>query len=250
MFVLCISVCTTTANATEVWSDDFNDGNYIGWTICNNMDLYNGSYGFANSNWSATNNYLQLDQEDLGIITHPSSVAYGTWSFDFKTPETQLGMGTLLKIYFISNDHVLTTDDWDDPERTDIYIEFGVFTHEEPHNYTLILGKHYGGNETTIDTGKVPAASWLHFDVTRNTTGWISVYHNRSLDPIMEGEDTEIDTSEIFWLWFEERQMIDNIVIDNEVLNFASALPWELIAIGGGVAVVMIVFVIVIFRRR
>ena len=33
MFVLCISICTTTVNADLVWEDNFDDGNLDGWTI-------------------------------------------------------------------------------------------------------------------------------------------------------------------------------------------------------------------------
>jgi hypothetical protein len=243
--------CPLACEGAVVWSDDFNDGNYDGWTICENMDLYNGSYGFANSNWSAANNYLQVDHEDHGIITHPSSIAYGTWSFDFKANETQVGLGSSVEIVLISSDHVLWTDDWGDPERTVIWIRFDVLTHEEPHNFTLRLSKMYGGNYTLIDSVfHVPVAGWLHFDVTRNTTGWFSVYLNDSPIPIMEGEDTDIDTSQLFWLWIEEWHMIDNIVVDDEVLPPQTPIDWVLIGIIGASAVVIIVVLVIILKRR
>ncbi len=250
MFLLCwMGYSPIACRGTVVWSDDFNDGNYDGWTISNNTALWNGSYGFANSNWSATNNYLQLDHEETGLITHPSSVAYGTWSFDFKTPETQLGMGTWANIRFISSDHVLWTDDWDDPEHNSILLRFDVWTHEEPYNYTIVLYKHNGDNYTIIDSGKVPAAGWQHFDVTRNTTGWISVYHNGSPIPIMEGEATEITTSELFWVWSEDEQMIDNVVVSDTV-DFPPTIDWLTIAIIGASAVVIVAVMVIILKRR
>ncbi|MHA1958364.1 MAG: hypothetical protein ACW968_15735, partial [Candidatus Thorarchaeota archaeon] len=78
VLLLSLIITPLSCRADIVWSDDFNDGNYDGWTICENPGL-----NYNSSNWSAANNYLQLDQEDWGTITHPSNIAYGTWSFDF-----------------------------------------------------------------------------------------------------------------------------------------------------------------------
>jgi predicted amidohydrolase YtcJ len=46
--------CPLACRSAVIWSDDFNDGNYDGWTIYENS-----------SNWSAANYYLQLDQDGL-----------------------------------------------------------------------------------------------------------------------------------------------------------------------------------------
>jgi hypothetical protein len=256
MAVLCISVCTTTTNATVVWSDDFNDGNYDGWTICNNTILENGGYGLANSNWSAVDNCLQVNHEDYGIITHPSDVAYGKWSFDFRANESQVYEGQSALIEFIANNEILSTDNWNDP--VSYYIRYMVFAGpEEDKNFTLQLRKWYDGVATTIDTYQTPVVTgWHHFDVTRNTTGWFSVYLNGS--PVLEGEDTDITTSELFWLWFEKGQMIDNIVVDDD-WNFTTTTTLDgtdgdttfmLIIAGVGVAVVVIVLAIIFLRRR
>ncbi|MFX1510917.1 MAG: hypothetical protein ACFFBR_11530, partial [Promethearchaeota archaeon] len=91
----------------------------------------------------------------------------------------------------------------------------------------------------------VPAAGWHHIDVTRTTAGLFSVYHNDAL--IIQGVDTDINTSEILWLWFDTWTMIDNIVVDDAVFT---TLPWVPIVIGISVAVVVIVVVIVFLRRR
>jgi len=252
MFVLCISVCTATANATVIWSDDFNVGNYDEWRICDNeaLELLYPDYGFNGSQWSATNGYLQLDQEGYGRITYPSTVAYGTWSFDFKANETLLRLGFRSEVVFISNSASLTSDDFVS-DAIGCALCFDVLSYEEPYNFFLTLGKRYFENKTTLDDyGPVSSAGWHHFDVTRNTTGWISVYYNDSPTPILEGENTDLDTSELFSLWFKDRAMIDNIVVNNEVIPPQPPLPWTLIFIGGGVAVAVIVLAIVFLRRR
>ncbi|MHA2081717.1 MAG: hypothetical protein ACW99H_11290 [Candidatus Thorarchaeota archaeon] len=251
IFLLCwMGYSPIACRSTVVWSDDFNDGNYDGWTICANELLYGGDYGFNGSQWSAANNYLQLDHEELGIITHPSDVAYGTWSFDFNANESHIGSAAGINI--ISTDEVLwtDTDGWDDPERTGIWIFFEVYVEKDLWS----LRKLYDGEVTTIDYEVLEhVVGWHHIDVTRNTTGWFSVYHNGSPIPIMEGQDTDITTSELFWLWFEDWQMIDNIVVDDEVLEIGGTgdqIDWLLIGIIGASAVVIIVVLAIVLRRR
>jgi len=54
-------------SADEVWSDDFQDGDYDNWTI-------------QKGTWTAEDNYLKTT--DKGGIYHPSTTTVGTWSFD------------------------------------------------------------------------------------------------------------------------------------------------------------------------
>ncbi|MHA2350713.1 MAG: hypothetical protein ACXADL_13910, partial [Candidatus Thorarchaeota archaeon] len=99
LFLLCwMGYSPLASRSAEVWSDDFDDGNYDGWTICENPDLF-----IADSNWSAADYCLEIVQEDWGIISYPSSVAYGTWSFDFKANESQVTSGAQAEIVFISS---------------------------------------------------------------------------------------------------------------------------------------------------
>ncbi|MFW9927709.1 MAG: hypothetical protein ACFFDM_13240 [Candidatus Thorarchaeota archaeon] len=65
--------------ATAVWSDNFDDGNYAGWTI-------------TEGTWSVVSGILE--SEDLGFsyglqrIWHASSQIEGTWSFDHWSIDT------------------------------------------------------------------------------------------------------------------------------------------------------------------
>jgi hypothetical protein len=242
MFVLCISVCITTTNATVIWEDNFDDGDYDGWTICS------PSWGNPPSNWSAANYNLQLEQEEEGTISHPSNVAYGTWSFDFKANGTQVTFGRGVSIALISNDinngtEVAYAVDWS-------CLGFKALGKSGGVEFSLSLIKWHGGLRTTIDTSDdtLPVADWHHIDVTRNTAGWFSVYHNGSPTPIMEGEDTELDTSELFVVSLADWLLIDNVVVSDEIPT--PSLSWVLIVIGGGVAVVVIMVAIALLRRR
>ncbi len=225
--------------ADVVWSDDFNDGNYDEWIICENPVYSSGS------NWSAASYYLQLDQEDQGIISYNSSVAYGTWSFDFKADDAQVEFGTFAEIVFIcSNLDGGTFDDiWG------YWIHIQAVSAGEGYSFALSLRKAYLGEYPVIVSAEdlVPIAGWHHIDVTRTTAGLFSVYHNGSL--VMQGEDNEIVTSELFSLWFEQGQICDNIVVDNEITVTESPPIWIYIMIVAS-AVVIVAVVGIILKRR
>ena len=244
MVVLCLSICITTSDATVIWSDDFNDGNYDGWNICEDADLAAQlpNAGFNGSTWTATDHFLELVQspDPWGVISHPSSAAYGNWSFDFKDNDIQSRSGDTALVVFISNDLY----DWGSFSLDAKYywIDFDVVTTE---NFTISLKMRSGSSLTTIDTTEVPAAGWHNIDVIRNIEDGFSVYHNDTL--ILQGQDSEIETSDQFWLWFQEGQMINNLVVDTLI---PPPIPWMLIAIGSGVAVAVIVIAIVLLKRR
>jgi hypothetical protein len=245
------------SRSTEVWSDDFNDGNYDGWTICENTDLL-----ILDSNWSAADYCLRIDQEDRGVISCPSSIAYGTWSFDFKANESQIESDAQAEIVFISSN-------LDGDELSDWYgywVHFSFNIAGEDYTFSLSLRRgDWSGDVTTVcwNSTRVPVAGWHQIDVTRNTTGSFNVFHNGSL--IMQGEDTEYDSSELFAILFEQGQMIDNIVVDNEITvttptttattpptattTATTPPPFDWLPIGIGVSAVVIILVIFLKRR-
>ena len=243
MFALCISLCPTTANATVVWSDDFNDGTYAPeWTVCDNLTssgFHNGDYGWNGSTWTATNNYLERPTEDFtewGIISHPSDIAYGTWSFDVNASGT---------IFLISNSFYDMDDLYEDGNSYFLFFELDTYEEE----FTIYLAKRFDDARTILDSqSQIPIADWHHIDVTRNMTGCFIVYLDGS--QIMQVVDTDIDTSEMFWLWFYLGDMIDNIVVDDEVMRRDGDVTCIIIIVGVGIAVVVIALVVVFAKRR
>jgi len=245
-------------SADVVWEDNFNDGNYDGWTICENPNVVSGS------NWSVANNYLQLDQTtwsdfweiNWGLISHPSTVAYGTWSFDFKANESLVvseedttvpeNIVQSFSIVFISND----IDNLDDINDWKCYwIHFKA----EPggNSFVIYLRKNL---MTVIGRAGalVPVAGWHHINVTRTTDGVFSVYRNGAL--VIQAWDTEIDTSELFVCCAQNGAMFDHIVVDDEILIpspfYIPPMTMILLAGGGIAAIVVIVLVVWKVRRR
>jgi len=214
---------------TVVWSDDFNDGNYNGWTINENPALGTGS------NWSAANHYLEFNQSGYGVISHPSSVVYGTWSFDVKPHES-----SFTEVPFISNNvsELADINDW-----VGYWINFAA----SADNIILSLRKNSGGVMAIVDSydTPIPISGWHHIEVTRTTAGLFSVSRNGSL--IMQGVDTEIDTSVMFAVYAENSQAIDNIVVDDQ---FPISIDWVLIIEIAVLAVAIVVVLVIILKRR
>jgi hypothetical protein len=227
-----------TCSGTVVWSDNFDDGNYDGWTM--------GSLSWGNppSNWSAANNYLQIEQEAWGSISHPSNVAYGTWSFDFRANGTYLSYDEGVSIAFVSNDvhnttEVPTGNDWS-------CYGLKAYGTNEGTGFTICLLRWHDGVRYNIGYNGTPLslANWHHIDVSRTTDGLFKVYHNGSL--VIQGEDTELTTSELFVVSLVDWLMIDNVVVDDTP---PATIDWVLIGVGISTVVIIAVVVIILKRR-
>ncbi len=251
LVLLCwMTCCPQPCRSAVIWTDDFNDGTYEPeWTIVNNTNVYSGTFGWSGSNWSATNNYLQMlpSKHTWGIISRPSAVASGTWSFDIQFNLTEFDPTTLIVGFnFMSNDvNVLNNE----LEIDSFRLTCGSSISGDA--ITFRLYKHTGTTQTPIaSSSPVPVPGWHHIDVTRTPEGIFTVYHNRNPTPIIQVEDTDTTTPETCWLWFQTWQMIDNIVVDDEVLILQDPTGILLVIGGVVVAVIVIVVVIVFLRRR
>ena len=267
LFLLCwMGYSPIACRGAVVWSDDFNDGTYEPeWTVCENSAINSGS------NWSAANNHLQLDQDtwssffqtDWGVISRPSTVAYGNWSFDFKANESLVETGFFASIEFISN-NITNLDDIND--WTCYWVFFDAITTTEGMEFEIKLRKNLMTIMDAFET-TVPVAGWHNIDVTRSLGDWFSVYHNGSLIIQVQDTSTSIDTSEMFVFSGQKGIMIDNIVVDNEVppdpptptptptpTTPTTPTPefpdWVLFVIIGASAVVIIIVLVVILKRR
>jgi hypothetical protein len=262
MFLLCwMGYSPLASRSTIVWSDDFSDAIYNEWTIVD-RPMVNPL-----SNWTAADNCLQIDQDDSGTITHPSSVAYGTWSFDFKVNENEVRSGTGAAIAFISNDIHNMTSVVEPADWQCYWLRIRSYVKSEGgYGLSFQLRKWYDDFDATINASEthLSVTDWNHLAVTRNTTGFFSVYYNGT--EVMQGEGTEITTSELFVVSLNSWCMIDNVVVRDDVLPPPppttttttpppttpppAGIPLELLALGIGVPVVIIVIVVGMKMRR
>ena len=243
IILLCASWFTTfPCEAATVWSDDFDDGDYEGWTV-------------TIGSFSAEENTLEAGTGDLNFVYHPSSVATGTWSFDISSE-------TFALVYFMCSDGAI---DQVNP------ISIDRIAHPDPACFLTInwvtdsvgLYRSIRDGDRSDDVrlaaydSKTGFSGWQHIDVTRNSDGRICVYHEGDL--IIDTVDrsiTSITTSQFFAFWSSEEAAIDNIVVSNTV----DILPppptpfylqtWFLAAVGAVVFVAAFVIIAVMMRRK
>jgi hypothetical protein len=214
-----------------VWSDNFNDGNHVGWTV------YNGEFNCAGSRcegWGAG---------DFNDASHPSTVAVGTWSFD---------VDGLPMIHFMASD-LDPTSDWPDNSY--------AFTFD-PVDGCWRLIRMTGGAFYPL------RRSYEHIDgssvsvvITRNATDFIHIWINDDL--CMTDQDTTHSSSEYFYIRLQQGTWIDNIVVsdtvdrrpeydDSDNDNGIIGIDPVLLAAALGVVAVVIIIVVafVVIRRR
>ncbi|MFW9849652.1 MAG: hypothetical protein ACFFF4_10935 [Candidatus Thorarchaeota archaeon] len=226
-----------TSSAVEVWSDNFEDGNYDGWTP-NSYYTYNC--------WSCANNCLCLNQDDTGAVHHPSTQAVGTWQFDVYS-----GDG-IASVYFISNQH--GSLNW-----TGYTLQLNRIMHAEGDQLSLTLSKKgyiydlserldiwFIGEELGYYRIEQSPGAWQHLRVTRSAVGHFKVYLNDTF--VFDATDTEYETSEYFTFVASGHLAIDNIVVDNEVPVETDYTP--IIVSGSVLAIVCVVVILAYLRKR
>jgi len=259
--------------ATVEWSDDFNDGDYVGWTVTagNWMVVSNGFY-LASTYVSEAYNYDR--------IWHPSTQVVGTWSFNVSVVNNELAF---VNILFMANG----TDTYNpDPGEQYIcdYAGYGVrlnygdvylFKQDGYHEDTTLLAAGYDVYDRDKEIGN---SGWVHVDVTRNSTGAIYVYVNAAdynAEPDIIHVDTDYNYSERFVMnsYFYTGICFDEIVVDDEILFPRTTTPETtsetpttpttdggttppppmdptLLIAGAGVVGVVVIVAVVFLRRR
>ena len=250
MLILCISVCTNTSNAAEVWSDNFDDENLDGWTI---FAYTNGTSLVTKAgNFSAAGGVMTVLDDDINVARYNSTTNVGTWSFDMYVPDD--GEGSI-DVMFMSNgtrpfpaysSMTVAVEAWLDMDRFDLWE----------------LRGNLQGNLFAQYTPPGGLEGWHHFDVSRTSGGRFLLYLNGTLISDTVNNDVTSSTYLEVVCWNASGAAIDNIVVDDEPLlpptttpsttptPTAIPLPWDLIAIVSGVAVVVIVLAIVCLKRR
>jgi len=223
---------TLQSNA-RYWSDDFSDKDFNGWTITG----YNFEPFFVDmmtpplpikGNYTAEDGILlslgPRVANHASVASHPSTTAYGTWSFDlYITDETE----EHFYVYFI-------TDDWGDyPVHINSYdiaivLEPGQAWSqalEEDAQGGFVLIKRNGA---AIEGGWQPLGSYsvyedlsgvYQIDITRDYLGNFKVYIDGELG--IEARDNEHKTSTWFRFTGEPGPAIDNIVVKDSIDRLA-----------------------------
>jgi hypothetical protein len=207
--------------ATIVWSDNFSDGTYNGWTV-------------LNGTFFVEDGLLKTGPGNLDVITYPSyGPSTGTWSFDLWATGWTV-------VYLVGN------------SQQDLII---LFTEQ---NYYVQSINAVTGTYSSSEEFPGKASAWQHLNITRDQDGRICVYDNGTL--VVDHVDaTFVPSSEFFDLSCRGGQAaIDNIVVSDTVdIQPPASVPfymqtWFLASVGAGVVAVVLIVVlwIVIFVRH
>jgi hypothetical protein len=203
-------------SATIVWADDFGDGNFDGWTV--NLGVF-----------SASDNILRASGFVLNAISHPSSIATGTWRID---------------LYFSSIPHY-----------SSIYMfvkdigqgigNNGYWLYITTWRVTLHLETEFVTDPIANFSFPKPLHGWQHFDITRDSTGLIRTYINGTL--CMETTDTNHNTANYFLVQLRDGDAIDNVEVSStiDVEPQPSNLSGQLLLVLGVLSAVLVATLVI-----
>ncbi len=243
MVVLCISTYTTTTNAAEVWSEDF-EGPLEDWTIFGY--IYDGYPVPTEGNFSSASGMLVALDDDVNIARHDSDTDVGTWSFDMFVPDDDDGEGNIY-VEFLSNGSSFLEFG------NASFVSVGAYLDADKFIVWSMVGSSWSVQKNILID---PLQGWHHIDVSRNSDGRFYVWFNETLEANFTSDHVTSSTYLQFLCNNATGAAIDNLLVDDDwdILIPSHTPPppidWILIAVGGGVAVAVIVLAIVFLRRR
>ncbi len=218
VILLCVTLFTAfPCKAETVWSDDFNDGNYDGWTVLNGTFI-------------VEDGVLKTGPENFNVIQCTSyGPSTGTWSFDL------LANGWTV-VYFVGNSQQVLVI---------------VFTGQ----YYYVQRISVVNNTYSSVTFPGEVSAWQHLNITRNQDGRICVYNNGTL--VADYVDTtNVPAPDFFELYSTGGEAaIDNIVVSDSVDIQPSDVPfymqpWFIPSIAAIVVATLAVVIVVLLMRR
>ena len=253
--------------AATSWSDNFDDGDYDGWTTTGvNSSYYIPEY--IDANFTIENGMLKALGPEWNHANHSSNVAYGTWHFDVLAAESS--ERHLYVIFMSMNDALLDGA----PRGYTLMIATQPYGPEEFTGFALLRYNEGIVDIAPLGTYETPtgAIGGYHIDITRNLEGVFNVWINGTYR--FSGQDTLHTESETFRFHTPAGSAIDNINVTDTV-DLEPPTPTEttstestttstttepspvdgditptILLVGGAAAVVVIVVIAVVFLKR
>jgi len=235
MFVLCISVCTTTTNAAVVWSDDFETG-LDGWTIFGYESRT--STVTIEGNFSDTGGVMTVLDEDINVARHDSTVNGGTWSFDMLVQDDGEGYIYLL---FMSDGAIPA------PAGPSTFVVVGASINKGKFIVWQAVESSHSVRDINVDT----LQGWHHIEINRTSTGRLLVSLNGTLKADFVSNEVTSSTYLEVWGGNATGCAVDNIVVDDAepIITIPPPIsPFAWLAVGG--TAIAIVVAVVFLRRR
>jgi hypothetical protein len=175
---------------TVVWQDDFDDGNYDGWSTS------------SQAGFSAANGYLETQIDSTwSWISRPSDVAYGSWQFDVYAVDTPANH---CYVYIISSGINYRLCVWTGSWTGGITIPGPGFDLLKEIDDVTEIASYYPGT---------PVTGWYTINFTRTEAGEFSIYIDSVLR--MQVTDNDITESTTFRFAAQGGWRIDNVVVSS-----------------------------------
>jgi len=208
-----------------VWSDNFDDEDISDWQqFIHNFIADPDTQEPGNS--TAESGVLRHIDKDWSYAGHNSSVAFGTWSFDFdihdpydEYPDDEYHF----YIVFIS-EHF--DDDW--LTHSEIGSAYAVvfYTYDDRiTEFRLVRGYHDTGLRYMDDCVGNNIIGCRNIIITRELSGQFYVYLDGALK--LKGKDLLHTTSERFYFIGHEGPAIDNVTVSNTIDYDAAPPEWD-----------------------
>ncbi|MHA2168825.1 MAG: hypothetical protein ACXAB7_02830 [Candidatus Kariarchaeaceae archaeon] len=211
---LVLITSTLSVHAETVFSDDFDDGNLQGWDLWGwnwtTSVIYEWEGSMINDN-----GILTAENPQNGMWSYAcqeSTVAYGTWSFDW-LPSATNGQD------FVS---FISEDSWDWVNRTQIKTANSYYLWLNPGNAGVIQGiqlQKHSGTVLNANVGTYSAPEvlegWHSIDVTRTSNGQFKIFFDDEL--VIEEIDTDVTESAKFCFGLDGDSAFDNVRISDSV---------------------------------
>lgn len=192
-----------TSSEAVVWSDDFDDKEFDGWT-------FQGNFTAAEGTLKALE--CPTCRHGMNLASHPSPIAYGTWSFDIYISSA---LTPRMVIMFIGD----FAPQIPPPADHEIHVYMLEILEYDKTMLNLIKLTGKGENQTPTNLVSYRAtrglSGWQHVDITRETDGRFRVHLNRKL--VMEAVDASITTSQSFCFLAPAGKALDNIVVSKTI---------------------------------
>lgn len=167
--------------------------------------------GVLTRNSSGNTNTLQ-------IAYHNSSVAYGTWSFDWIVDPGSVG--TLI-VNFIQNNHYPSSLNVSGVRYRQVnYTGYALYLQHTPNSFEFSFSKWENTDNQTI-SHKLQTQTQTredgihHISISRDSNGKFTIVRNSSV--IMTEMDNSFTTSEYFNLVLWGKTKIDNILVETDL---------------------------------
>ncbi|MHA2254058.1 MAG: hypothetical protein ACXAD7_27140 [Candidatus Kariarchaeaceae archaeon] len=225
--VLLVVSQTSPNSAAQVWSEDFQGG-------LEDWELHAYFWDYSNVWWQKYSHGFEIIDGALTapqsttlnnteVADHPSTVEYGTWSFDWKMADG--GIGYDVFIFIMTDDGT----EYNATQDTDFrFGGYGVLMALDPDTtqpeVRLIeyLGPYADSFAVLHAVSALPAdvrdRGTLHFDITRNQEGEIKVYVDDELT-LKYTDDSIHVAAWIQWLSWLGDTAIDNIEVRDDVID-------------------------------